>query len=89
MKRGKILYVGYDPDENDFTDCELAPLHDDDDKPTALNIERAFELQASGKSLKQIGAILAREMGRPQAYHANSVWMAMKGVRLRNTRARQ
>ena len=80
---GKILYAGYDPDENDFTDCELAPLHDDDDRPTQLDIARAWELKNKGKSWKVIGAQLAREAGRASAYQGSSVYYATRNARLR------
>lgn len=83
MKKGKILYAGYDPDENDFTDCELAPLHDDDYRPTTLDIERACELKAKGKSWKVIGAQLAREAGREMPYHAGTVYNATRTARNR------
>jgi hypothetical protein len=90
--RGLIPYAGFDPDENDFGDVELAPLHCQDIEPharryrTALNVDRARHLRGLGWTFDAVGVQLAIEDGRPVAYRGTSIWWALRYATPREVR---
>lgn len=82
-----IPYAGFDPDENNLDDIELAPLHPQDlvkrsrPGPASIDTNRAWRLKHLGKSWKEVGEILAREEGRKIPFLGPSVYSAANYAR--------